>query len=553
MSYRVVVGAPRSRGILALLSLVAASGLAGAGAPSAIHAEGEALPRFMTKAERDFVRDNPIVAPRAVTPPSDYPGLRTVAEYEPMDAIIFSWQGSASWLSIIAQMSGRITTVGDANVVVYAASASAASSAQSQIAAQGADMSRVDIRIRSLNSIWMRDYGPRYVYEGDVRSIVDHTYNRPRPADNLLPSFHGQQFNHTVYEMPLVHGGGNYHLDANGVGYATRLINNENPGLTEPQIIGIWQDYQNLGTRLYQPFPTSVDATQHIDMWIQVIADNKVIISDWPLQSGSTQDLICDAAAVDFANRGFTVYRTPAVATGGTHYTFTNMVMCNDLVLLPSYTNTTVVNNNFNQQALATLQAALPDKTIVQIPCQAIVTAAGVMHCIVMHMPRHLGGDNPTALVRFPNGGEQLTPGDSVEIRWDTDDRQGVLNVDLLLSTDGGATFPTVIASALPDTGSYMWAVPNTGTTNALVRVRPRNLLNNTGHDDSDAVFAILGGCPGDTNGDNLVNFADLNAVLSEFGQTGAPGFSPSDLNNDGAVNFADLNAVLSAFGSDCN
>ncbi|MBX3352385.1 MAG: hypothetical protein KF684_05580 [Phycisphaeraceae bacterium] len=54
-----------------------------------------------------------------------------------------------------------------------------------------------------------------------------------------------------------------------------------------------------------------------------------------------------------------------------------------------------------------------------------------------------------------------------------------------------------------------------------------------------------------DTNGDNVVNFSDLNVVLSAFGQTG-PG-NPADVNNDGAVNFSDLNAVLSEFGIDCN
>ncbi|MGP1310360.1 MAG: dockerin type I domain-containing protein, partial [Phycisphaerales bacterium] len=58
--------------------------------------------------------------------------------------------------------------------------------------------------------------------------------------------------------------------------------------------------------------------------------------------------------------------------------------------------------------------------------------------------------------------------------------------------------------------------------------------------------------CEGDTNGDNVVNFADLNAVLSAFGETGATGFSGADVNADGVVNFADLNAVLSAFGTGC-
>lgn len=60
--------------------------------------------------------------------------------------------------------------------------------------------------------------------------------------------------------------------------------------------------------------------------------------------------------------------------------------------------------------------------------------------------------------------------------------------------------------------------------------------------------------CPGDTNGDNAVSFADLNQVLSEFGQSSAPGGAllAGDVNGDGQVNFADLNIVLSGFGGAC-
>ena len=56
--------------------------------------------------------------------------------------------------------------------------------------------------------------------------------------------------------------------------------------------------------------------------------------------------------------------------------------------------------------------------------------------------------------------------------------------------------------------------------------------------------------CPGDANGDGVVNFADLNVVLGQFGTSG-PGLA-GDVNGDGTVNFADLNLVLSAFGSSC-
>ncbi|MBX3352737.1 MAG: hypothetical protein KF684_07360 [Phycisphaeraceae bacterium] len=54
--------------------------------------------------------------------------------------------------------------------------------------------------------------------------------------------------------------------------------------------------------------------------------------------------------------------------------------------------------------------------------------------------------------------------------------------------------------------------------------------------------------CAADLNGDGVVNFADLNIVLSNFGDA----FPPADTNADGVVNFADLNAVLTAFGANC-
>ncbi len=64
------------------------------------------------------------------------------------------------------------------------------------------------------------------------------------------------------------------------------------------------------------------------------------------------------------------------------------------------------------------------------------------------------------------------------------------------------------------------------------------------------AKLGALPMCAGDVNGDRLVNFADLNLVLSSFGASGA--VLVGDLNRDGVVNFADLNLVLSGFGGPC-
>lgn len=53
----------------------------------------------------------------------------------------------------------------------------------------------------------------------------------------------------------------------------------------------------------------------------------------------------------------------------------------------------------------------------------------------------------------------------------------------------------------------------------------------------------------GDATCDGRVTFADLNAVLSNFGRVGAPGALYGDINGDGVVDFRDLNEVTSHYG----
>lgn len=538
-----------------------------------VYPEGSAIPRSLTTTESEWLITRPLGSGIDVATPPPTGPIHCTAEYEPVDGIIVAWDGTASWLNISAAMGARVTAAngGNANFYVALDTAGEQASAEATLIAAGVNMSRVRFHVRATDSIWLRDYGPRYVYQGDCRAIVDHTYNRPRPADDAYSISFASARGHAFYENPLVHGGGNYHLDANNRSYATRLINNENPGMTEPQIISTWLNYQNVNTTLFTPFPTSVDATQHLDMWMQVLADDRVIISDWPYNVGSVQDTICDQAAVTMAGLGYQVWRVPARSLSGTHYTFTNTVMCNGIVLVPSYSNTGMTSApaipgpgtvNLNTEALNAFAAALAGtgKTPEQINCENIITAAGAIHCIVMHMPAHKGapgvnGLKPTAYLKNLNGGETLTPGASQSVQWISDDDKGAASgVTLLLSTDGGATYPTTIAASQTALGSFNWTVPNVTSSQCRIRVVAGDVDGNTGADASDANFRIAGSCAGDTNGDGLRNFADLNTVLSQFGQSssGAAGFLGGDANGDGAVNFADLNLVLSNFGVGC-
>jgi agmatine deiminase len=542
---------------LRITALIAASAAPTAHAQLLEYSEGAEIPRSMTPAEAAYTKLNPIQAAQARgAAPSGL--VRTPGEYEPAEGIIMAWEGSAAWKSILAQMTVAITTTGDAKAFIFVDTANERTSASNQVAGLGADMSRVQFEIKSTDTIWARDYGPRYIYlgsqpdgTGGVRAIVDHTYNRPRPNDNSLPSYWASERNEPYFLIPLVHGGGNYHLETGspaGVGHATQLINNENPGLTQSQIIQLWSDYQNLNTTLYTPYPTFVDSTQHIDMWMIMLDDDKVMISEWVNEPSASWAITSDNAAADFEARGFQVFRVPAVRSGGTHYTYTNAVICNDLVLVPLYTSGAA--SQFNDDALAVWQAAYPDKTITQINCQALVTAAGVMHCIVMHVPAPANGQTPGVYMTSQNNAPVIDPGELVQTTWLFDSPEGVTTADLLLSTDGGATFPTTISTGFDASpGSYYWTAPDIGTSDARLRLVIRDADGNESFDDSDVSFTITGSvCAADLTGDGMLNFFDVSAFLNAYAA-----MEPiADLTGDGIFDFFDVSAFLNAFNAGC-
>lgn len=57
--------------------------------------------------------------------------------------------------------------------------------------------------------------------------------------------------------------------------------------------------------------------------------------------------------------------------------------------------------------------------------------------------------------------------------------------------------------------------------------------------------------CDGDANGDLIVDFGDITAVLANWGDTPGPG-GPGDADGNGAVDFGDITSVLARWGNDC-
>jgi len=100
----------------------------------------------------------------------------------------------------------------------------------------------------------------------------------------------------------------------------------------------------------------------------------------------------------------------------------------------------------------------------------------------------------PTVALAAPNGNDSLSTGGTFRITWTVTDQSSIASQRILLSTDGGQTFPIVVADNLAgDVRSFDWTVPvDLVTTRGRIRIVARNSAGREGQDDSDSDFSIV-------------------------------------------------------------
>jgi len=137
--------------------------------------------------------------------------------------------------------------------------------------------------------------------------------------------------------------------------------------------------------------------------------------------------------------------------------------------------------------------------------------------------------------------------------RWFTNDDADIDRLDVHVSNNAGGSW-TLVESVPGSNGwqEHVFRVADFVTPTAQMRLRfsaTDNPNDSVTEGAIDGVRVIVYDCdesiPGDVDGDGIVGFQDLLAVLSAWG-TCPPGPCPADVNGDGEVGFADVLEVLS-------
>jgi agmatine deiminase len=370
-----------------LLGLALPAGL-DAGTPALAADPSPDLPASMTAAERAYLRDhfdeylNSKRAGRSDTAtPLDV--VPAPAEFEPVDGIVYAWTQFPAVVRQLVKLTART-----AKAYVAVKSSSEIESVKADLAAAGCNMDNVVVRQATLNSVWIRDYGPNFVHtrDGDVE-MVDLVYNRPRPADdNFSPIFAGQ-LKMPVHRPRLILPGGNIIFDGQGCVILTDMVfdsyHGSDPNITQEQLAKYMKDYFGCHKVIVLE-QMKEDGTGHVDMFCKLLNETTVIVGEYakPSDGASENFDILNRNAeklrgeTNGAGQPFRVIRMPMPKFDGSSYTYTNSIMLNDTVLVPVY------NKPMDEQALGIYRSLLPGHQVIGVDSTTPIRYNGAIHCI---------------------------------------------------------------------------------------------------------------------------------------------------------------------------
>ena len=325
------------------------------------------LPIGLTEEEKARVHE--IYEQGRETDPPPEP-IRNIAEYERMEGVLIRYPFGIS-LPLIAEMSEDVT-------IYCLVSSSQQSIANATMENGNVTMENVQYVLGQTDSYWTRDYGPWWVVDGNRNvSIVDHTYNRPRPNDNQAPEKMSNYLDVHYFASDIVHAGGNYMTDGNGISASSSLVYDEN-NMSSLQVDQLMTNYYGIQTYhvVEDPNNTYID---HIDCWGKYLSPTKVLIREVP-ENHPQYDLIQSTASY-FANtlnkwgEPWIVYRiwTP------NNQPYTNSLILNDKILVP------ITGSNWDEEALNTYEEAMPGYEI--IPFTGTWESTDALHCRTKGIP----------------------------------------------------------------------------------------------------------------------------------------------------------------------
>lgn len=341
--------------------------------------------------------------------------FRLLPEWAEQDAVMLTWpHKDTDWADNLArvepvyvELAKHITT--QQKLVIVAHNSALKMHITALLNSANISLNRVHFVVTPTNDTWARDHGPLTcgaIDSPEQLKVYDFTFNG---WGNKFESALDNQINRTLVKelssknnhyqaLDMVLEGGGIEINEHGVLLTTSecLLNkNRNPDLNPNDIEVLLKEHLGATDFLWvdHGYLAGDDTDSHIDTLVRFAPNNTLVYVQCDdkndehfsalnamqkqLQSFKTADrtpyklieLPWPKAVYDDENT-----RLPA--------TYANYLIINNAVLVPTY------NDVNDQRALAQVQKAYPEHTIIGVNCLPIIEQFGSLHCITMQLPR---------------------------------------------------------------------------------------------------------------------------------------------------------------------
>ena len=337
-------------------------------------------------------------------------GFRMPAEWEPQEAVWFSWPHNLkTWPGyfrpIPAKFAEIVAHISRFEEVRINAAHALHQRAWSLIKKARADLTKVTLFDHPTNDAWCRDHGPIFVKNdktGEV-AVTDWEHNAwggkypPYDLDNTIPPKIAAALGLRRFEKKMIMEGGS--LEVNGAGLlltteSCLLNRNRNPAMSKAEIEQALRDFLGVHTIHWLGDGIIGDDTDgHIDDMTRFFSADGIVTvlesnkrdKNYPILLENLERL---HALRTPAGKKFKVVALPMPKPcwcDGQQMpaSYANFLVINGAVLMPAFRQP-----KRDAAAAEVLAACFPGREIISIDCLELVWGLGTLHCISQQQPK---------------------------------------------------------------------------------------------------------------------------------------------------------------------
>ncbi|MDR9391665.1 MAG: agmatine deiminase family protein [Trueperaceae bacterium] len=330
-------------------------------------------------------------------------GFAVPSDADPHAATWTAWpHGEARWEGMLGAVRTAFAAFAAAvtrfePLVLLVANEAVRRDAREHLRAAGAATEAVHLLEVPYDDVWLRDQGPTFLRGADAtRAILDARFDGwggryPSARDAALPARVAEALGVRRFAADLVLEGGAVEMASDGTVLATRtslLGDVRNPGWDAARTEAALRDQVGAERVVWLEGGLVDDHTDgHVDTVARFVGPDAVALvvpdaDDAANGAAARANRAALAAAATADGRPYAVHALPLPLDRRPHggvrppRTYANFVLVNGGLLMPTY------GDPRDDVAADVLAAAFPDRTVVGVPADALVTGGGAWHCV---------------------------------------------------------------------------------------------------------------------------------------------------------------------------